>query len=189
MLIVRLVVLHAVVTATVTAGVGCAGTEHNAAVADSSSAAASTGWVVTEQGIGPLRAGTPIGRASAAVGGGLVVPAGADAAGCTYAEWRGGPPGVRVMVEGGRIARIDVNTPGVATAAGARIGDAEGRVQNLYRGHVAVSPLKYGPGHYLTVTSAAADSGFAIVFETVAGQVTRYRAGRRPQVEYVEGCG
>ncbi len=29
----------------------------------------------------------------------------------------------------------------------------------------------------------------AIVFEAVKGRIARYRAGLRPQVEYVEGCG
>lgn len=128
-------------------------------------------------------------EASAALGGALVAPPGADTAGCRYVQWRGGPPGVRVMVEGGRIARVDVDTAGVRTAAGAGIGDTEDAVQRLYRGQVAVTPQKYADGHYLTVTPNPADSISAIVFETTGGKVTRYRAGRRPQVEYVEGCG
>ena len=33
-----------------------------------------------------------------------------------------------------------------------------------------------------------ADSGFEVVFETDSQRVTRYRAGRLPEVEYVEGC-
>jgi len=52
---------------------------------------------------------------------------------------------------------------------------------------VTVTPHKYEDGHYLTV-NAADDSSFAIVFETSKGRVTRYRAGRRPAVELVEGC-
>ena len=115
--------------------------------------------------------------------------AGADTASCRYVQWRGAPPGVRVMVEGGRIARVDVDSAGVRTAGGAGIGDTEDEVQRLYSGHVSVTPQKYVDGHYLTVTPNAADSGYAIVFETSGGKVTRFRAGRRPQVEYVEGCG
>ena len=128
-------------------------------------------------------------EASTALGGALVAPANADTAGCHYVQWRGGPPGVRVMVESGRIARVDVDTAGIRTAAGAGIGDTEDAVQRLYRGQVAVTPQKYADGHYLTVTPNPADSSGAIVFETTSGKVTRYRAGRRPQVEYVEGCG
>jgi hypothetical protein len=93
------------------------------------------------------------------------------------------------MVEGGRIARFDVDSGRVRTAAGAGIGDTEDQVRRLYSGHVSITPQKYTAGHYLTVTPDAADSSYAIVFETSGGKVTRFRAGRRPQVEYVEGCG
>ena len=88
----------------------------------------------------------------------------------------------------GRVARVDVDSAGTATDAGARVGDAEADVQRAYGGRAVVTPHKYETGHYLTVTDAA-DSAFALVFETRGGTVTRYRAGRRPQVEYVEGCG
>jgi hypothetical protein len=93
-----------------------------------------------------------------------------------------------MIVEGG-VARVAVDRAGVATASGARVGDTEERVASLYPGRVRVTPHKYEEGgHYLTV-NAADDSSFAIVFETSKGRVTRYRAGRRPAVEYVEGCG
>jgi hypothetical protein len=169
---------------------GCGRAPDRAAAGDSGRAPAdSAALTVTERGIGPLRAGMTLPEASAALGGALVVPAGADTAGCRYVPWRGGPPGVRVMVEGGRIARVDVDSAGVRTAAGAEIGDTEDQIRRLYLGHVAVTPQKYTPGHYLTVTPDASDSTYAIVFETNDGKVTRFRAGRRPQVEYVEGCG
>jgi hypothetical protein len=153
------------------------------AIVDSSS-----GMVVTERGIGPIQAGTTIEAASATLGGALVLPAGADTAGCTYARWHNGPTGVRVMVEGGRIARVDVDSAGIRTAAGVGVGDTEAQVQRLYRGRAKVTPSKYEVGHYLTVVDSA-DTTFALVFESRAGRVTRFRAGRRPQVEYVEGCG
>jgi hypothetical protein len=93
------------------------------------------------------------------------------------------------MIAGGLIARVDVDTLPVATSAGARVGDSEARVDSLYPGRVAVRPHKYEDGHYLVVTPDRADTTLAIVFETSGGRVTRYRAGRRPMVEYVEGCG
>ena len=143
---------------------------------------------VTERGLGPLRVGMTIAEATAALGGALVVPANADTSGCDYVQWRGAPPGVMVMVDEHRVARVDVDSAGVATAAGARVGDSEERVKGLYPGRVVVSPHKYEDGNYLTVTPDASDTTYAIVFETSKGRVTRYRAGRRPQVEYVEGC-
>jgi hypothetical protein len=169
---------------------GCSRAPDRAAAGDTSHATPdSAALTVTEHGIGPLRAGMTLPEASAALGDALGVPSSADTAGCRYVPWRGGPPGVRVMVEGGRIARVDVDSAGVRTAAGAGIGDSEDQIQRLYAGHVAVTPQKYTEGHYLTVIPNASDSTSAIVFETTGGKVTRFRAGRRPQVEYVEGCG
>jgi hypothetical protein len=155
-----------------------AGTNTTARPADS---------VVTEHGLGPLHAGMTIAEATTALGGALVVPAEYDTTLCDYAMWRGAPTGVRVMIDRGRIARIEVDSVNVATAAGARVGDSEERIQRLYPGRVTVTPHKYEDGRYLTV-NAVGDSTLALVFETSKGRVTRYRAGRRPAVEYVEGC-
>jgi hypothetical protein len=142
---------------------------------------------VTEHGLGALRIGMSIAEATAALGGALVIPVEYDTTECDYATWRGGPRGVHVMIDQGRIARVEVDSTGVATAAGARVGDTEERIQRLYPGRVTVTPHKYEDGRYLTV-NAVGDGGAAIVFETSKGRVTRYRAGRRPAVEYVEGC-
>jgi hypothetical protein len=144
---------------------------------------------VTEHGIGALRVGMTFDEASTALGGALRVPVGVDTTGCDYLVWSGGPSGVQVMFDEHRIARIDVDTASIATAAGARIGDAEARIKRLYPGRVKVTPHKYEDGHYLTMTPAApADRQFRIIFETARGRVTRYRAGLMPSVEYVEGC-
>ena len=168
------------------AAIGCGRAPDGAASGDSGRTAPLT---LTEPGLGPLRIGMTLSDASAALGGALVVPAPTDTTGCRYVQWRGGPPGVRVMVEGGHIARVDVDSAGTRTAVGAGVGDTEERIQQLYPGHVTVTPHKYEDGHYLTVRPHPADSGLATVFETSGGKVTRYRAGLRPQVEYVEGCG
>ena len=145
-------------------------------------------WVVTEYGIGRLRAGMTVSEARAAFPS-FKLPRGADSTGCNYATIDGLPAGVSVMVDGGKVGRVDVIRGDVATSAGARIGDTEDRVKTLYPGRVSVSPHKYTDGHYLTVAPGAkADSAFRIVFETDGKRVLRYRGGIRPQVEYVEGC-
>jgi hypothetical protein len=148
---------------------------------------ASPTYTVTERGVGPLKAGMTFAEADAALGGALLVPVGVDTTGCDYLVWDKGPYGVHVMFDEHRVARIDVDTAGIATAAGARIGDDEARIKRLYPGQVTVTPHKYEDGHYLTVTPAA-DKRFRIIFETSGGRVTRYRAGMMPSVEYVEGC-
>ena len=54
---------------------------------------------------------------------------------------------------------------------------------------IRVEPHAYtGPeGHYL-VYLAPVVRMFAVVFETDGTRVTTYRAGRQPEVMYVEGC-
>ena len=109
---------------------------------------------------------------------------------CGYAPSDSLPPGVRMMVEDGSIARFDVDSGRTATAEGARIGDSEDRIRQLYSGRVVTTPHKYTAGHYLTVRPKAGDDTlFRIVFETDSGRVKLYRAGRLPAVAYVEGCG
>lgn len=158
---------------------------------DSSGGSAATGqWVVSVHGIGPIRAGMTLDEARAAAGRPLE-PLGMteDPDACHYARLGGAPAGVSFMIEHGRVARVEVDSAGVRTAAGAGVGDTEQRVEQLYDGRVAVTPHKYTSGHYLTVSpSAPADSVYRIVFETDGRVVTQYRAGIRPAVEYVEGC-
>ena len=147
-------------------------------------------WVVTPRGIGPLRIGMTHGEVEAVLG--ALVPTSRDGGWrqCAYVAPAGLPPGVRLMVEGGTVARVDVDSGRVATVAGARIGDSEAQVKELYSPRVRAAPLKYGSGHTLTVMPAGAvDSSLRIVFETDGRRVVRYRAGRVPPVEYVEGCG
>ena len=111
-----------------------------------------------------------------------------DGGSCTYATLDGWPAGIGVMVDAGKVVRVEVRRGNFATSTGARIGDTEEKIKGLYPGQVAVSPHKYTDGHYLTVTPTGDDSANRIVFETDGRNVVNYRAGVRPQVEYVEGC-
>ena len=141
---------------------------------------------VTEYGIGPIRAGMTVAQANAAIGGGFAAPKGGTS-GCTYAVLTKAPRGLWVMLQDGRVARVEVRSGSIATSTGAHIGDSEARIKQLYP-RVAVTPHKYvAGGHYLTVTGS--DPGNRIVFETDGSKVTTFRSGRTPEVENVEGCG
>lgn len=141
-------------------------------------------WKVTANGIGPVKAGMSLNEARSAVGNSLTIPANLQE--CDYVRPKS-PKGVAFMVEKGEISRIDVQ-PGsdVATVEGAKISDSEARIKSLYPG-AAVKPAKYTPGHYLEVTPQAGGNN-RIVFETDGKKVVKYRSGRLPAVEYVEGC-
>lgn len=146
--------------------------------------------VVTEYGYGALRAGMPFAAVNDSLKGALKADPKANLAECEFVKWEGGPTGLLVMVVDNKIARVDVvDGSTVQTSIGAKIGDSEEQIQSLYPGRVTVTPHKYTDGHYLTVKAAnAADSLYLIVFETDKGKVTRYRAGIKPGVEYIEGC-
>jgi hypothetical protein len=144
---------------------------------------------VTTYGIGALRAGMSIKDATDSLNGALVLPSRANLSECNYASWRGAPAGVLVMTNGGRIARVDVNSAGVTTLEGAGVGSSEAQLKSLYAGRFTISPHKYTDGHYVTVKAVnPADSLYRMIFETDKGTVTRFRAGILPEVEYVEGC-
>ena len=141
-------------------------------------------YKITYYGFGPVKVGMKVSAASKALG----IPfteleKGND---CHYANPKRLFKDVGFMVVNGRIARIDVDTRGYATVAGAKIGDTEARIRRLYKGKVAVSPHKYTDGHYLTVQVNGGK--FGIVFETDGKRVTYIRAGKSPEFGYVEGC-
>jgi hypothetical protein len=159
-----------------------------------SAPSADTAWVMRHEGMGPVRVGMTVDEARTALGGDLALnadnpdhPEGADR--CDYPRSARLPSGVKMMVQGQRVVRVEVDSGTAATAEGARIGDAEARIQQLYPGRVTVEPHKYTDGHYLVVRSAAAgDTTHLLVFETDGRVVERFRAGQKPQVEWVEGC-
>lgn len=114
---------------------------------------------------------------------------------CRYFTPIGAFAGLLFMTSNRSILRVDVQTaegdtglPTIATDTGAKIGDAEAHVVALYKGHVKVGPHFYtGPeGHYLRVYSR--HGKVRLIFETDGAKVVSYRAGREPQIEYVEGC-
>lgn len=90
------------------------------------------------------------------------------------------------MVNDGTVARVDISNAVHMTEAGAKVGDTEARIKELYGKAVEVSRHEYVDGHYLTVTSK--DGKFAIVFETDGKVVTYIRAGRALEAGYIEGC-
>src|SRR4029079_8541061 len=90
-------------------------------------------WVVTPRGLGPLEAGMSRGDAERVVGASLAIAGDSGWTNCGYTPTDHLPRGVRVMVEGESVARIDVDSSaGIATAEGARVGDSEDQVRQLY---------------------------------------------------------
>ena len=142
-------------------------------------------WEVTPAGIGNIKAGMTLQEVKVATNNGITIPARLDE--CAYIRPTSAPKGISLMVEKGTVSRVDITQGTVATTKGARIGDTEDRIKSLYPGQVKVMPHKYTDGHYLVV-SPPGDADNRIVFETDGKKVLRYRSGKEPAVEYVEGC-
>lgn len=145
------------------------------------------------KGIGAIQVGMTVAEASKAIGQPLLPPENTTSGkGCTYVAPRPSILGLDLMVIDDRIARIDVRKPSsITTLSGAKIGDSEARIQQLYPGRISVTPHKYSPGwHYLTFTPKdAKDSNYRLIFETNGKQVMEFRSGRLPEVTWVERCG
>lgn len=143
---------------------------------------------LTEDGLGQLQVGMTL---TEAVNMGLLNERPDLKQACDFvfpAVGAGIPDGVGVMVVKGKIARIDVDTGAVTTEEGAKIGDSEDRIRTIYGDDLQIKPHKYTDGHYMIVRGDSASAGKEIVFETDGKQVTMFRAGRLPEVEWVEGC-
>ena len=147
-------------------------------------------WAVTDSGAGVLRIGMT--RDQLALDLHAPVPKHTRAdSGCAYLAVAGIPAGMRTMWVAATLARIDIGAPKLPTDRGAKVGDKQAKLESLYRGRITAMPAKYDPhGKYLVVRPVPpADSSHRIVFETDSNsKVTRYRVGREPEVEWVEGC-
>ena len=143
-------------------------------------------WTVTADGIGALRVGMTA-EDLRRVGGDFTMPTGR----CVYVRPSRLPVGVMVMLGDGVVARVDVDSAGVRTDSGISVGDSAGKVASVYGDRVTSTPHKYVQGgRYLSVRPASpSDSTRRIVFETENGRVMRFRAGRLPEVAWVERCG
>jgi len=84
-----------------------------------------------------------------------------------------------------RLARIYVYTRRYATRSGVRVGDSEQDVLDTYPGEIVRTPHEYAPnGSYLKIE----DGNRKVVFETDGSKVTSISTGRKPEIDYVEGC-
>jgi len=144
---------------------------------------------LNEDGLGPVQVGMTLAEA---VNMGLLNENPNMKKECDFvfpAVGAGVPDNIGVMIVRGKVARIDVDTGSVTTEDGAKIGDTEEKIKSIYDGDVQVEPHKYIPGgHYMIVMGDSASAGKAIVFETNGKVVTNFRAGRLPEVKWVEGC-
>lgn len=162
------------------------------------SQAASPAQILRMDRLGPVKLGMTVRAAERALGRKLHNENPEAGVGCTYyALGRTQDSLVHYMVEDGRITRIDIDyvaqlhppahSP-ITTQAGIGIGSTEADIRRAYGRKLKIVPDPYmeSEGNNLTVEDLGHHRG--ILFETVHGKVTSFRAGIHPSLEYSEGC-
>jgi hypothetical protein len=142
---------------------------------------------VGANGFGAVRFGMDRDDAENAAGGALEGPA-ADSNAC-YVAHRPGQPEIAYMFDDGKLARIDVHTPGVLADGGGRVGMQVDEIRTLYAGHLSEQPAKSDPSARLLKIGGDKPGVGGVIFDVDGtGRVTRYRAGLPPALDSGEGC-
>lgn len=101
-------------------------------------------------------------------------------------------PGVWALFAKGKVASVSVTSDGIQggvppayqTRAGLAVGTAQREIRAAYGSAAKRSPQRFVDGHYFKITKG----NRRIVFATNAGVITTMTGGKRPEVDYVEGC-
>ncbi|WAN69853.1 GerMN domain-containing protein [Moorena producens JHB] len=152
----------------------------------------STKSKIAINGIGPITVGMTLEEASQA-GKVKLLPEDASSRrdyGCLISQ----PEGIEnlwFMAIEGKIARVDTRSPQISTISGIKVGDKLEKVMSVYGNKIELEPHQYVPGgKYATfVPTDSSDKNYRLIFETnPEGKVTTFRAGKLPEVAWVEGC-
>ncbi len=143
---------------------------------------------VSTGGLGPVEIGMT--RAEAERAGGVRLRFLPGLTGeCRYARPRDRSIRASFMFTGRIVVRVDVSRRGIATTSGVRVGDREADVRRRFAGRLRITRHAYTDGWYLEyVPRDRAERNRRVIFETDGRRVTQIRAGRLPEVRYVEGC-
>ena len=144
---------------------------------------------VSTAGLGPVEVGMTRAQAERAARMRLVL-VGPALGSCRYARPADRSVRASFMLTGRHIARVDVERRGIATRSGIRVGDREAAVRRRFAGRLRITRHEYVEGgRYLElVPRDRGERNRRVVFETDGRRVTYIRAGRLPEVRYVEGC-
>jgi hypothetical protein len=141
-------------------------------------------------GYGDMRFGMTADEATRAWGGELNGKPGKDEV-CYYLNPVSNlsPAYFAFMIEDNRFVRYDVGNDKEVAPGGGKRGMTIDDIRKLYAGRIEEQPHEYVEGgKYLRIKDDG-DSGGVLVFETdAAGNLTTWRVGQAPQVDYVEGC-
>jgi hypothetical protein len=150
------------------------------------------GWRLSMRGLGPITAGMKPDQVESITGSDMVSSEHATDTYCWYMHGRGRLRGVSIMVVGGGVARVEIDSPRFRTISGARIGYSLEQLKALYGvrygSRLTVEPHVYrlDSGRYLTLRSNDGLEG--VRFEIIDGEVTRFYGGPWEHLLLAEGC-
>jgi hypothetical protein len=143
-------------------------------------------------GIGPIQVGMTVDEASRAAGAKMVKTLNSfRTEECGYFDIEGSPKGISFMVTKGRIATVNISNERVTTIRGIKIGDPEDKILKLYpqeQIQVVTGLIGGRMKRFTFVPRDVADRNYRLIFETSKNRVYRFRSGKLPDVEAVEGC-
>lgn len=142
-------------------------------------------WTVSAVSIGS----TPLGqRVADFARAQATVPDTTVGAECEYWSPAGAPEGMSLMVDSGRVVRVDVDSAGPKTDKGIGVGSKIAEIEAAYP-RIKSSPHKYNYDQgWRTLTVLEVASGAALVFEVDSFVVRQMHAGRLPYALWVERC-
>jgi hypothetical protein len=155
-------------------------------------------YVLTSDGLGPVRIGMMVPQLATVWGGLRAQPA--DVMACQILEFADAPPGVKIFLNGGEVRHIILDRfSTLKTDRGFGPGDEGSAVKAAYGEAAAVAPAKYDPPPAEEITVwANGDTSGNQVWDLAArglrynvsadGKVSTVMAGG-PTIQLVEGCG
>ena len=144
-------------------------------------------WRITTRGYGPIRAGMTPAEAARLMGTRLktLEDRPLDSS-CDHLYAEKGFEGVSLMVQNGKITRLELSSSSVQTLSGIKIGDSTTRLKQVFGTRLEIEQHKYDDdGFYYFVWEQSKRHG--VKFEIGGGRVTEIYAGDE-SIQYVEGC-
>ncbi len=160
-----------------------------AAVAGSCAGIAAPAWAalpdsakLTPSGLGGISVGMTESAVERVLGRGISLDNNAGGGSCATARL---PHRSYALFTDGRLRSVSLSSPFYATKSGLRVGMPQRAVLEQYGQKAKRSRHAYTPGgYYFKVTRG----NRRLVFETDGDKITTIHGGRRPEVDYIEGC-
>ena len=142
---------------------------------------------ITTRGYGPVRAGMTLSEAARQMGTRLkTLESRPLERSCDHVYPEKGFKGMNLMVQDGKITRIEIASPLAQTLSGVKVGDSSARLKQVFGARLEIEQHKYEDDAFYYFLWEQGKR-FGVKFEIVGNRVTLIYAGDE-SIQYVEGC-